>query len=176
MDQSSGIYEEQAPISSSRRSITKIDSNPNAGRRQSLFRSPSSRYAIPKFPIVGKQSSTAIRTSLPPLEQGLLSPPISPQSYFHPNKNKTLRGALGAIMPGLYYTGTTTATNNDMNVNSGIIANNNSIVSERINDELTTVEENLYKLHIRIFYDEHRNDLVVHIIEGIERRKSEMRV
>jgi hypothetical protein len=69
-------------------------------------------------------------------------------------------------MPDLYFTGTTYATNNDSNVSGGITTNNNGIINERINDELTTVEENLHKLHIRIVYEEHRNDLVVNIIEG----------
>jgi len=165
VDQSSGVLEEQS-ADPSRRSISKIDSNPTTNRRQSLLRSPSSRYAIPKFPVVGKQSSNPIRTSLPPLEQAFLSPPISPPSSFHTNKNKTLRGALGAIMPDLYFIGTTCATNNDSNGSGGITTNNNGIINERINDELTTVEENLHKLHIRIVYDEHRNDLVVNIIEG----------
>ena len=33
-------------------------------------------------------------------------------------------------------------------------------------EELTTVEEILHRLHIRFVYDEHRNDLVINIIEG----------
>jgi len=105
---------------------------------------------------------------MPPTEQVFLSPPMSPQSSLHHNKTKTLRGALGAIMPDLYFTGNTSSTNNDINESSGILVNNNS---ERINDELTIVEENLHKLHIRIVYDEHRNDLVVNIIEGIIEKK-----
>jgi hypothetical protein len=105
-----------------------------------------------------------MRISLPPSEQSFLSPPLSPQASIHLNKNKTLRGALGAIMPDLYFAGTTCATNNDTNGNNGTVANNSG---ERMNDELTTVGENLHKLHIRIVYDEHRNDLIVNIIEGI---------
>jgi len=168
VDQSLGNFEEQ-PTSVSRRSSTKADSNQNTNpsRRQSLLRSPSSRYAIPKFPVVGKQSSNTMRASMPPLEQGFLSLPMSPQSSSHSNKNKTLRGALGAIMPDLYFTGTTYAPNNDINGTSGIIINNSGIVNERVNDELSTLEENLHKLHIRIVYDEHRNDLVINIIEGM---------
>ncbi len=167
VDQSSGVFEEQS-IETTRRSISKIDSNqnPTPTRRQSLLRSPSSRYAIPKFPVVGKQSTNAIRTSIPPSEQAFLSPPMSPQTSFHTNKNKTLRGALGAIMPDLYFIGTACTANNDTNVSGGITTNNNGIINERINDELTIVEEILHKLHIRIIYEEHRNDLVVNIIEG----------
>jgi hypothetical protein len=166
VDQSSAIIDEQLS-GSSKRSISKTDSNQNANRRQSLLRSPSSRYAIPKFPIVGKQSA---RSSMPPLEQGLLSPPISPQTASHQKKNKTLRGALGAIMPDLYFTGNASASNDDSDGNSGMMAGS---TSERISDELTTVEENLHRLHIRFVYDEHRNDLVVNIIEGINMRKKQ---
>ena len=64
--------------------------------------------------------------------------------------------------------GTTCAANNDGNGNSGISASN---TTERVNDELTTVEENLHRLHIRFVYDEHRNDLVVNIIEGRNLRR-----
>ena len=122
----------------------------------------SSRYAIPKFPVIRKQSASTIRTSLPPFEQAFLSPPTSPQSSFHSNKSRTLRGALGAIMPDLYFTGSTCTTHNDSHVSGGITTTNNGI----INDELTTVEEILHKLHIRFMYEEHRNDLIVNIIEG----------
>ncbi|CAF1045211.1 unnamed protein product [Rotaria sp. Silwood1] len=167
IDQTSGIIEEQL-LGSSKRLSTKVDSNQsiNTGRRQSLLRSPSSRYAIPKFPVVGKQSINTTRASMQPLGQGLLSPPISPQFSSHLTKKKTLRGALGAIMPDLYFTGTACATNSDGNGSNGKNLTNNSGVSERINDELSIVQENLYKLHIRILYDEHRNDFVVNIIEA----------
>lgn len=162
IDQSSGIIDEQQN-GSSRRSITKVDSNPT--RRQSLLRSPSSRYTIPKFPIVGsKHSNNLARVSITQSEQGFLSPPMSPQGSSHHHKTKILRGALGAITPDLYFTGSTSRTNNDINGTSGIIADN---TMERTNDELTTVDEMLHKLHIRIMYDEHRNDLVVNIIEGL---------
>ena len=103
---------------------------------------------------------------MPPLEQGLLSPPMSPTPSSHLNKNKTLRGALGAIMPDLYFTGTTCAANNDGNGNNGMSASNTTGV-----EELTTVEEILHRLHIRFVYDEHRNDLVVNIVEGINLRE-----
>ncbi len=150
--------------------MTKIDSNQNinSSRRQSLLRSPSARYAIPRFPIIGKQSNNVARASMVPPEQGLLSPPIS---QF--NKNTTLRGALGAIMPDLYFTGTACATNSDGNGNSRMLANSisSSGIGERINDDLSTVEKNLHRLHIRILYDEHRNDLIVNIIEGIDSTK-----
>ncbi|CAF2558514.1 unnamed protein product [Rotaria sp. Silwood2] len=167
VDQSSGIIEEQY-LGSSKRLSAKIDSNQNlnTGRRQSLLRSPSSRYAIPKFPVVGKQSINTARASMQPLGQGLLLPPISPQFSSHLTKKKTLRGALGAIMPDLYFTGTTCGTNGDGNGSSGINLSSNNGTSERINDELAFVEENLYRLHIRIIYDEHRNDFVVNIIEA----------
>jgi len=66
-------------------------------------------------------------------------------------------------MPDLYFVSTTCAGNNPGNSTSGNIA---SGFSERTNDELSTVEENLHRLHIRIQYDDHRNDLIVNIIEG----------
>ncbi len=159
-----GIIEEQTP-SSTRRQLSKADSTQptNSGRRQSLLRSPSSRYAIPKFPIVGKQIGNATRASMPAPEQGLLSPPIVPQATSLLTPHKILRGALGAIMPDLYFVSTTCAGNNSGNSTSGNIGT--SLV-ERPNDELSTVEENLHRLHIRIQYDDHRNDLIVNIIEG----------
>jgi hypothetical protein len=168
VEQSSGIIDEQTS-GSSKRPIAKTDSNQNTSvsRRQSLLRSPSSRYAIPKFPVVGKQSSNSIRASMLLLEQGFLSPPVSPQSSSHLNKNKTLRGALGAIMPDLYFPSATSTANNDGNESSGnILSTGVGGVGERTNDELSVVEENLHRLHIRIQYDDHRNDLVVNIIEG----------
>ncbi|CAF3330093.1 unnamed protein product [Rotaria socialis] len=167
VDQSPGILEEQSS-GSSKRLATKIDSNQNlnSGRRQSLLRSPSSRYAIPKFPVVGKQSGNILRASMQPLEQGFLSPPISPQFSSHLSKKKTLRGALGAIMPDLYFTGTACAANSDINGNSGTIADSSGGVNERINDELSIEEEKSCKLHVRTLYDEHRNDLVVNVIEA----------
>ncbi|CAF0744227.1 unnamed protein product [Rotaria sordida] len=154
------IVEEQTPTSS-KRQLTNTDSIQNSSiiRRQSLLRSPSSKYAIPKFPMVGKQTSNIPRTSTPLPEQGLLSPPIVPQisSYLFPNK--TLRGALGAIMPDLYFVGTT-CTGNSTSTNPG------TNFGERINDELSTVDENMHRLHIRIIYDDHRNDLIVNVIEA----------
>lgn len=175
VDQPTGVIEESATVSS-KRSLAKVDSSQtiNASRRQSLLRSPSSRYAIPKFPAVGKQSISMARVSMQPLEQGFLSPPISPQFSSHLTKKRTIRGALGAIVPDLYFTGTACTTNNDGNRSSGMVVNNTSGVIERITDELPIVEENLYKLHIRILYDEHRNDLIVNIIEGnYTKRKQE---
>jgi hypothetical protein len=139
------------------------NANANTGRRQSLLRSPSSRYAIPKFPIVGKQAGNIARASMSPPEQGLLSPPSTPQASSCLIKNKTLRGALGAIMPDLYFVSTTCTGTNPGNSTSGNIG---SGFGERTNDELSTVEENLHRLHIRIQYDDHRNDLIVNIIEG----------
>ena len=53
-------------------------------------------------------------------------------------KNKTLRGALGAIMPDLYFVSTTCAGNNSVNSTSGTMT---TAFGERSNDELTTVEE-----------------------------------
>jgi hypothetical protein len=100
---------------------------------------------------------------VPPTEQGLLSPPISPQPPSLLIKNKTLRGALGAIMPDLYFVSTPCAGNNSGNIPSGNIGTG---FCERGTDELPTVEENLHRLHIRIQYDDHRNDLIVNIIEG----------
>jgi hypothetical protein len=160
-----GIAEEQT-VSTLKKQLSKTDSiqntNTGIGRRQSLLRSPSSKYAIPKFPIVGKQIGNTTRASMPPTEQGLLSPPIIPQA---PSliKNKTLRGALGAIMPDLYFVGTACPGANSGNGISGGIGTG---FCERTNDELTTVEENLHRLHIRIQYDDHRNDLLINIIEG----------
>ncbi|CAF2700756.1 unnamed protein product [Rotaria sp. Silwood2] len=156
------IVEEQTlSSSSSKRQLTKTDSiqNSNTSRRQSLLRSPSSRYAIPKFPIVTKQTGCVARASTPLPEQGLLSPPILPQTSSYLVPNKTLRGALGAIMPDLYFAGTTcTRNSNSTNAGTGC--------GERTNDELSTVDENIHRLHIRIMYDDHRNDLVVNVIEA----------
>ncbi|CAF4528495.1 unnamed protein product [Rotaria sp. Silwood1] len=156
------IAEEQSPSSSSKRQLIKTDSiqNSNSNRRQTLLRSPSSRYAIPKFPMAGKQTGNLVaRPSTPLPEQGLLSPPVLPQTPSYLVPNKTLRGALGAIMPDLYFAGTTCTSNSTTtNVGTGC--------SERTNDELSTVDENIHRLHVRIMYDDHRNDLVVNIIEA----------
>jgi hypothetical protein len=164
VDQSSttGIGEDQL---SSKRPLAKTDSSQigNTGRRQSLLRSPSSRCAIPKFPIVGKQISNITRASMPPPEQGLLSPPISSPASSYLIKNKTLRGALGAIMPDLYFVGAACSGNN---IGIGTSGNIGAFIGERTNEELPTVEENLHRLHVRIQYDDHRNDLIVNIIEG----------
>ena len=105
---------------------------------------------------------------MPPPELGLLSPPISPKSSSHLKKNKTLRGALGAIMPDLYFPGTTCAANNNGN---GINASSPTGIGERVSEELPIVEENSHRLHIRMVYDEHRNDLIINIIEGMYLRK-----
>lgn len=159
-----GILEEQTP-SAAKKQLSKTESiqTANFGRRQSLLRSPSSKYSIPKFPIVGKQATNPARTSMPPTEQGLLSPPITPQAPCYLIKNKTLRGALGAIMPDPYFVSTTCAGNNAGNGTGGNVAGG---FAERMTDELSTVEENLHRLHIRIEYDDHRNDVIVNIIEG----------
>jgi hypothetical protein len=159
-----GIIEEQTPTTP-KKQLTKSDSkeNANTGRRQSLLRSPSSKYSIPKFPVVGKQTGNITRASIPPPEQGLLSPPITPQASSSLTKTKTLRGALGAIMPDLYFVSTTCTGNSSSNNTSGNLGTG---FGERTNDELSTVEENLHRLHIRIQYDDHRNDLIVNIIEG----------
>lgn len=168
-----GIIEEQTPTST-KKQLSKTDSIQNntaiattttttTTRRQSLLRSPSSKYSIPKFPIVGKQPTNSTRPSMSPPEQGLLSPPISPQASSYLIKNKTLRGALGAIMPDLYFVNTTCAGNNAGNSTGGNLA---TTFAERTNEELAIVDENLHRLHIRIQYDDHRNDLIVNIIEG----------
>ena len=117
---------------------------------------------MPKFPIVGKQPSNNTRASMPPPDQILLSPPVSPQPPVHLMKNKTLRGALGAIMPDLYFTGSVCA-GNSIGGWSGLAG-----FAERSADELSTVEENVHRLHVRLQYDDHRNDLIVNIIEGID--------
>ncbi|UJR13743.1 hypothetical protein I4U23_000753 [Adineta vaga] len=167
VEQSSGGTEE-ALLGSSKRLLTKVESQQitTSNRRQSLLRSPSSRYAIPKFPIIGKQSNPVPRASMIPMDQGLLSPPIIPQSISQLSKNKTLRGALGAIMPDLYFTDTSTIMDSKGNGNSRTISNNSTTTGERLNDDTSTVGECLHRLHIRIHYDEHRNDLVVNIIEA----------
>ncbi len=100
---------------------------------------------------------------MPPPEQGLLSPPITSQPSSYLIKNKTLRGALGAIMPDLYFVSTTCAGTNPANNTGGNIT---TAFAERMPDELSTVEENLHRIHIRLQYDDHRNDLIVNIIEG----------
>ncbi|CAF0724677.1 unnamed protein product [Adineta steineri] len=158
----SEYVEEPSTFTLLKRQLSKADSvkSSNTNQRQSLLRSPSTKYAIPKFPVIGKQTSNINRASMPPLDQGFLSPPISRQTNSHLNKDKTLRGALGAIMPDLYFIDTTCAGNSSSNGTSGTNFN------ERINDDLSTVEENLHRLHIRIQYDDHRNDLLVNIIEA----------
>ena len=176
IDQSSvtaitGIAEEQSSTSSaSKRPAAKTDfsQTANTGRRQSLLRSPSSKYSMPKFPIVGKQAGAITRASMPPLELGLLSPPVSPQATSHLIKNKTLRGALGAIMPDLYFSGSVCA-GNSLGGLSGTAG-----ISERTNDELSILEENVHRLHVRLQYDDHRNDLIVNIIEGRLTSRSRM--
>lgn len=162
-----GIIEEQTP-SSTKKQLIKADSvqnnTANVNRRQSLLRSPSSKYSIPKFPIVGKQSNIPTRPSVSPLEQGLLSPPITPQASSYLIKNKTLRGALGAIMPDLYFVSTTCTGNNTGNSTGGNLTT--TTFADRSTEELATVDENLHRIHIRIQYDDHRNDLIVNVIEG----------
>ncbi|CAF1983143.1 unnamed protein product [Rotaria magnacalcarata] len=157
------ITEEQ--VSSTKWQLTKANSSQagNTGRRQSLLRSPSSKYAIPKFPIVGKQLGNAARGSTTLPEQGLLSPPALPQtsSLFIPNK--TLRGALGAIMPDLYFVGAGCGRNSAC---STMGANIGTAFNERTSEELSTVDESVHRLHIRIMYDDHRNDLIVNLIEA----------
>ena len=180
VEQSPSIIEEEQP-GSIKRQLSKIDANQilNAGRRQSLLRSPSSRHAIPKFPAVGKQSNSAIRGSVSGIEQGLLSPPVSPQSSSHRHKHKTLRGALGAIMPDLYFAGAacSPAPSSNDGARRSSTMNNSTDAGERVNDEMSSVEDNLPKLHIRIQYDDHRNDLIVNIIEGKSwRERDEMNV
>ena len=166
LDQSlaSPIGEEQT-LSSSKRTLTKTESvqSTNLSRRQSLLRSPSAKYAIPKFPATGKPTVNTARASMLPPEQGLLSPPVSPQASSHQIKHKTLRGALGAIMPDLYFAGSACA---GYGVGRSISGLRGSTLGERLSDELPTVEENLHRLHIRIQYDDHRNDLIVNVIEG----------
>ena len=157
-----GIIEEQTP-SSTKKQLIKADSvqnnTTNINRRQSLLRSPSSKYSIPKFPIVGKQPTITTRPSVAPPEQGLLSPPITSQASSYLIKNKTLRGALGAIMPDLYFVSTTCTGNNT----GGSLT---TTFTDRSTEELATVDENLHRIHIRIQYDDHRNDLIVNVIEG----------
>lgn len=164
-----GILEEQTP-SSTKKQLIKAESvqnnTTNVNRRQSLLRSPSSKYSIPKFPIVGKSTNIVTRPSVSPPEQGLLSPPISPQASSSLIKNKTLRGALGAIMPDLYFVSTTCTPNNTANSTTGNLA---TTFNDRSTEELPTVDENLHRLHVRIQYDDHRNDLIVNIIEGNRR-------
>lgn len=100
-----------------------------------------------------------------PLEQGFLSPPISSQFSSHLNKKKTLRGALGAITPDLYFTGTVCSNNAGTNENGGVMVASSGSLGERINDN-SLMEEGTSRLHIRTLYDEHRNDFIVNIIEG----------
>jgi hypothetical protein len=150
----------------SKRSITKIDLV--GVRRQSLFRSPSSRHAIPKFPPVGKQLNIPIRTSVSAVEQGFLSPPMSPQLSSHRQKNKKIRGPLGAITPDLYFTGSACSStdNPDKSIGNSTIFSQSSTGGERFNDDMLHVDDKLAKLHVRMQYDDHRNDLIVNIIEG----------
>ncbi|CAF1354229.1 unnamed protein product [Adineta ricciae] len=167
VDQSTSGTEE-APVSSSKRLLTKVESQQvtNSTRRQSLLRSPSTRYVIPKFPVIGRQSISIPRASMITIDLGHLSPPLVSQSSSQFSKTKTLRDALGAIMPDLYFTNNTSTANSNGNGNSGMILNNSSTSGERIADDTSTSEENLYRLHLRIHYDEHRNDLVVNVIEA----------
>ena len=167
LDQSlaSPVSDEQT-LSSSKRTLTKTESvqSNNLSRRQSLLRSPSAKYTIPKFPGSGKPTVNTARASMLPPEQGLLSPPVSPQASSHQIKHKILRGALGAIMPDLYFTGSSACTG--YGVGRSISGLRGSTLGERVSDELSTVEENLHRLHVRIQYDDHRNDLIVNVIEG----------
>lgn len=155
-----------ATASTSKKQLVKTDSiqNTNTNRRQSLLRSPSSKYAIPKFPIVGKQSGGGTRTSVALPEQGLLSPPAQTQTSSLVIPNTTLRGALGAIMPDLYFVGTT-CSRNSANISANL--NIGTGLGERASEDLSTVDEGIHRLHIRILYDDHRNDLIVNVIEGM---------
>ena len=160
--------DEEASVSS-KRSLSKTDANQpiNTARRQSLLRSPSSRHAILKFPAVGKPSSSLARASIAAIEQGMLSPPMTPQVASQTKKTRTLRGALGAIMPDLYFASQSRSM--DASNNGASVQPRSSIagVGERMaNDELSPVEEDSHQLHLRIQYDDHRNDLLVHVIEG----------
>ncbi|CAF1357324.1 unnamed protein product, partial [Didymodactylos carnosus] len=154
--------------------------------RQSLLRSPSARYAIPKFPISNpikaQTSVTSPRVSIAewtaPLigkvvnycDQGLLSPPsltggeketlslrsksistttnesalLSLKQQFH--VERALRGALGSISPDMYM---------QRGGKGGFL-----------DDEAAIVKENSRKLHLRIQYDDHRNELIVNVIEA----------
>lgn len=158
--QITNITEETSP--SSKKNLAKSESAQVnvSGRRQSLLRSPSSKYTMPKYPAVGKSTNVMTRVSMPPLEQGLLSPPVSPQASHHFIKTKILREPLGAIMPDLYFTGSVCSGNSISG--SGISAT----ISDRMTDELSTVEENVHRLHVRLIYDDHRHDLIINIIEG----------
>lgn len=91
---------------------------------------------------------------------------MSPQSSIHVKKNKTLRAALGAITPDLYFANTTCPIYDDQNSNSVTTVNNNGIISEPNDDELTMASDPSHQIHIRIVYDEYRNDLIVNVITG----------
>ncbi|CAF1369584.1 unnamed protein product, partial [Didymodactylos carnosus] len=131
--------------------------------RQSLLRSPSARYTIPKFPVRQKSSTISPRVSVAEWnsrDTSLLSPPekdiINQRSKsFNSNGNiltikqmnteSTLRGALGAVSPDMYM----------QRSRVGFL------------DEDTPIfEENLKKLRLRIQYDDQGNDLIVNIIEA----------
>ena len=76
-----GILEEQTSFSS-KRPLTKTESiqTANTGRRQSLLRSPSSKYSIQNFLSLVNQQAISIDLPCHHFEQGLLSPPISLQA------------------------------------------------------------------------------------------------
>ena len=152
-------------VSSPEQQLTQADSNrtTNAGRGQSLLRSPSSKYAVPKFPAVGKQLSDTVRVSITKPEQGLLLPPVVSTMALQQKEKRTLRGALGAITPRHHFVGKTWIEDK---TNNGTQGGSRSGFDERMNDELLTMGENLHQLHIRIVYDDHQNDLIVNVIEG----------
>ena len=114
---------------------------------------------------MGKQTSSMTRASAPQPEQGLLLPPLPSQAPSHSLQNKTMRGPLGAIMPDLYLVGSTCVRSSTGSSNIGSIMGN--VIDERTSDDISAIiNENLHQLHIRTMYDDHRNDLIVNIIEG----------
>lgn len=156
IDQSTGIIEEEN-FNSSRRPSARSESNPNpnSGRRQSLFRSPSSRHAIPKFPAVGRSSNSFLRSSISNTEQTLLLPPVSSGTSSNRQQEKTIRAALGAVIPDPYFIQTTCPNLQQL-----------TDVEESQQNESTEPDEHLQKLRVRISFDEHRNDLLVNVVEG----------
>lgn len=160
------IAEEQPLIPPAKRQLTSGNSiqSANPGQPDSSVRSPPlSKSAAAKYAQLIRQGESVARASMPSSEQSLLSPPLSRQSTSHLIKTKTLRGALGAIMPNLYFVDTACTGNvccNNIHVGTG------AACVDRPNDESSGVGENPSRLHIRIQYDDHRNDLLVHVIEG----------
>ncbi|CAF0752931.1 unnamed protein product [Adineta ricciae] len=145
-----------------KRQLTKADSIQSSTMNPS--HSPSRSPSSCKYKTLSKQSSSITRASMPPSEQSLLSPPISLQSTSRLMKHKSLRGALGAIMPNLYFVDTPCSGNStckSINATSALAA-----FTDRTNEDLSIVEEDLHRLHIRIQFDDHRNDLLVNIIEA----------